>query len=30
MYQQAQSDVGRETQLGEGAALGFRVVYGRV
>lgn len=25
MYQQAQSDVGRETQLGEGAALGFRV-----
>ena len=25
MYQQAQLDVGRETQLGEGAALGFRV-----
>ncbi len=25
MYQQAQLDVGRETQLGEGAALGFRM-----
>jgi alkanesulfonate monooxygenase SsuD/methylene tetrahydromethanopterin reductase-like flavin-dependent oxidoreductase (luciferase family) len=25
MYQQAQLDVGRETQLGEGAALGFRL-----